>query len=108
MESKVFSSYGILDKRFSKAMLIGSLAFEYENLDTMMHIIVAQNIGWNVTYVGNGVPHDELIFMANKVQARAMVIALNLPRDIARKTHEIKTIKYLLERHHISTPLAVY
>ena len=63
-----------------------------------MHIIVAQNIGWDVTYVGNGVPHDELIFMANKVKARAMVIALNLPRDIARKTHEIKTIKETAEQ----------
>ena len=79
-------------------MIIGSLTSEYENLDTMMHIIVAQNIGWDVTYVGNGVPHDELIFMANKVKARAMVIALNLPRDIARKTHEIKTIKETAEQ----------
>ena len=71
-------------------LLIGSLTSEFENLDTIMHIIVAQNIGWDVTYVGNGVPHDELIFMANKIKARAMVIALNHPRDIARKTHEIK------------------
>ena len=74
-------------------LLIGSLTSEFENLDTLMHIIVAQNIGWDVTYVGNDVPHDELIFMANKIKARAMVIALNHPRDIARKTHEIKTIK---------------
>ncbi len=79
-------------------LLIGSLTSEFENLDTIMHIIVAQNIGWDVTYVGNGVPHDELIFMANKIKARAMVIALNHPRDIARKTHEIKTIKETAEQ----------
>ncbi len=79
-------------------LLIGSLTSEFENLDTIMHIIVAQNIGWDVTYVGNGVPHDELIFMANKIKARAMVIALNHARDIARKTHEIKTIKETAEQ----------
>ena len=74
-------------------MIIGSLTSEYENLDTLMHIVVAQNIGWNVTYVGNNIPHDELTYIANKVSARTMVIALNNPRDIARKTYEIKNIK---------------
>ena len=80
------------------SLLIGSLIAEYENLDTLMHIIVAQNIGWNVTYVGNGVPHDELIYMANEISARAMIIALNTERDIARKSHEIKTIKSLADQ----------
>jgi len=74
-------------------LLIGSLIAEYENLDTLMHIIIAQNIGWDVTYVGNNIPHDELTYMANKISVHTMVIALNNPRDIARKTYEIKTIK---------------
>lgn len=74
-------------------MIIGSLTSEHENLDTLMHIIIAQNIGWDVTYVGNNIPHDELTYMANKISVRTMVIALNNPRDIARKTYEIKTIK---------------
>lgn len=74
-------------------LIIGSLTSEYENLDSLMHIIVAQNIGWNVTYVGNSVPHDELSYMAEKIGARTMVIALNNYRDIARKIHEIITIK---------------
>ena len=74
-------------------MIIGSLTSEYENLDTLMHIIVAQNIGWDVTYVGNSIPHDEMTYMANKVEARTIVVALNNPRDIARKTYEIKTMK---------------
>ena len=34
-------------------MIIGSLTSEDESIDTLMHIIVAQNIGWDVTYVGN-------------------------------------------------------
>ena len=74
-------------------LIIGSLTSEYENLDSLMHIIVAQNIGWDVTYVGNSVPHDELSYMAEKIGARTMVIALNNHRDIARKIHEITTIK---------------
>lgn len=74
-------------------LIIGSLTSEYENLDSLMHIIVAQNIGWNVTYVGNGIPHDELSHMAEKIGARTMVIALNNHRDISRKMHEITTIK---------------
>ena len=74
-------------------IIIGSLTSEYENLDTLMHTIVAQNIGWNVTYVGNNIPHDELTYMAKKISARTIVIALNNPRDIARKSYEIKTLK---------------
>ena len=74
-------------------LIIGSLTSEHENLDSLMHIIVAQNIGWDVTYVGNSVPHDELSYMAEKIGARTMVIALNNHRDIARKIHEITTIK---------------
>lgn len=74
-------------------IIIASLMSEYENLDTLMHIIVAQNIGWDVTYVGNNIPHDELAYMANKISARTMVIALNNPRDIARKSYEIKILK---------------
>ena len=74
-------------------IIIGSLTSEYENLDTLMHTIVAQNIGWNVTYVGNNIPHDELTYMAKKISARTMVIALNNPRDIARKSYEIRTLK---------------
>ena len=66
---------------------------EQENLDTLMHIIVAQNIGWDVTYVGGNIPHDELIHIANKITARAMVLAFNNSRDISRKAHEIKVIK---------------
>ena len=48
-------------------MIIGSLTSEDESIDTLMHIIVAQNIGWDVTYVGNSVPHDEMTYMANKI-----------------------------------------
>ena len=51
-------------------MIIGSLTSEHENLDTLIHIIVAQNIGWDVTYVGNSIPHDEMTYMANKIDAR--------------------------------------
>ena len=80
-------------KKEGPKLIIGSLTSEHENLDSLMHIIVAQNIGWDVTYVGNGVPHDELSYMADKIDARTMVIALNHHRDIARKIYEIKTIK---------------
>ena len=78
-------------------MIIGSLTSEHENLDTLIHIIVAQNIGWDVTYVGNSIPHDEMTYMANKIEARTIVVALNNPRDIARKTYEIKTMKELAD-----------
>ncbi len=74
-------------------LVVASLTAEYENLDTIMHVIVAQNVGWDVTYVGNGVPHDELSYIANTISARALVIALNNPRDISRKSYEIKTLK---------------
>jgi MerR family transcriptional regulator, light-induced transcriptional regulator len=80
-------------KKEGPKLIIGSLTSEHENLDTLMHIIVAQNIGWNVTYVGNSVPQDELSYIAEKIGARTMVIALNNHRDIARKIHEITTIK---------------
>ena len=74
-------------------LIVGSMTSEQENLDTLMHIIVAQNIGWDVTYVGGNIPHDELIHIANKISARAMVLAFNNSRDISRKAHEIKVIK---------------
>jgi len=80
-------------KKEGPKLIIGSLTSEHENLDSLMHIIVAQNIGWNVTYVGNSVPQDELSYIAEKISARTMVIALNNHRDIARKIHEITTIK---------------
>ena len=38
-----------------------------------------------------------MTFMANRVQARTIVVALNNPRDIARKTYEIKTMKELAD-----------
>ena len=74
-------------------LIVGSLTSEQENLDTLMHIIVAQNIGWDVTYVGGNIPHDEMIYIANKISARAMVLAFNNSRDISRKAHEIRVIK---------------
>ena len=58
-----------------------------------MHMIVAQNIGWDLTYIGNGVPHDEIAFAASKVKAQLVVLAINNPRDIARKIYEIKHIR---------------
>ena len=58
-----------------------------------MHMIVAQNIGWDLTYIGNGVPHDEITFAASKVNAQLVVLAINNPRDIARKIYEIKHIR---------------
>ena len=78
-------------------MIIGSLTSEDESIDTLMHIIVAQNIGWDVTYVGNSVPHDEMTYMANKIKASTIVVALNNPSDVARKTYEIKTMKELAD-----------
>lgn len=74
-------------------LVIGSLIAEYENLDTLMHIVIAQNIGWDVSYVGNNLPHDEITFIAQEISAQVLVLALNNPRDIARKSFEIKTIK---------------
>ena len=74
-------------------LVIGSLTAEYENLDTLMHIVIAQNIGWDVSYVGNNLPHDEITFIAQEISAQVLVLALNNPRDIARKSFEIKTIK---------------
>ena len=78
-------------------MIIGSLTSEEESIDTLMHIIVAQNIGWDVTYVGHSVPHDEMTYMANRIKASTIVVALNNPSDVARKTYEIKTMKELAD-----------
>ena len=78
-------------------MIIGSLTSEEESIDTLMHIIVAQNIGWDVTYVGHSVPHDEMTYMANRIKASTIVVALNNPSDVARKTNEIKTMKELAD-----------
>ena len=80
-------------KRQGPKLIVASLTGEYENLDTLMHIVIAQNIGWDVTYVGNDVPHDEIIFLAKAISAQVLVLAINNPRDIARKSYEIKTIK---------------
>jgi DNA-binding transcriptional MerR regulator len=74
-------------------LVIASLLSEHESLDTIMHMIVAQNIGWDLTYIGNGVPHDEITFAASKVKAQLVVLAVNNPRDIARKIYEIKHIR---------------
>jgi len=80
-------------KKEGPKLVCASLTAEYENLDTWMYMIVAQNVGWNITYVGNAVPHDELSHIARKIKADTVVVALNNPRDIARKSYEIKTIK---------------
>ena len=74
-------------------LVIASLLSEHESLDTIMHLIVAQNVGWDITYIGNGVPHDEITFTASNVKAQLVVIAINNPRDIARKIYEIKHIR---------------
>ena len=40
--------------------------------------------------------------MANKIKASTIVVALNNPRDVARKTYEIKTMKELADlKDHI-------
>ena len=79
-------------------MVIGSLISEYESLDTLMHIIVAQNVGWDITYIGNGVPHDEISYAASTVRAQLVVLAINNPRDIARKIYEIRHIRKNAEK----------
>ena len=86
-------------KKQSPGLVVASLIGENENIDTLMHIIIAQNIGWNVTYVGSGIPSDELTYMAEKISAQVMVLALNNPRDISRKSYEIKTIRDNADRH---------
>ena len=42
-----------------------------------MHLIVAQNVGWDITYIGNGVPHDEITYTATNVRAQLVVLAIN-------------------------------
>ena len=74
-------------------LVLASLLSEHESLDTIMHMIVAQNVGWDLTYVGNGVPHDEITFTASTVKAQLVVLAINNPRDVARKIYEIKHIR---------------
>ena len=74
-------------------LVIASLLSEHEHLDTIMHMIVAQNVGWDLTYIGNGVPHDEITYTASSVNAQLVVLAINNPRDIARKIYEIKHIR---------------
>ena len=74
-------------------LVIASLLSEHEHLDTIMHMIVAQNIGWDLTYIGNGVHHDEITYAASSVNAQLVVLAINNPRDIARKIYEIKHIR---------------
>ncbi len=74
-------------------LVIASLLSEHESLDTIMHMIVAQNVGWDITYIGNGVPHDEITYSASEVKAQLVVLAINNPRDIARKIYEIKDIR---------------
>lgn len=74
-------------------LVIASLLSEHEHLDTIMHMIIAQNIGWDLTYIGNGVPHDEITYAATSVNAQLVVLAINNPRDIARKIYEIKHIR---------------
>ena len=74
-------------------LVIASLLSEHESLDTIMHLIVAQNVGWDITYIGNGVPHDEITFAASTVRAQLVVLAINNPRDIARKIYEVKHIR---------------
>ena len=74
-------------------LVIASLLSEHESLDTIMHLIVAQNVGWDITYIGNGVPHDEITFTASEVRAQLVVLAINNPRDVARKIYEIKHIR---------------
>ena len=74
-------------------LVIASLLSEHESLDTIMHLIVAQNVGWDITYIGNGVPHDEITYAATNVRAQLVVLAINNPRDIARKIYEIKHIR---------------
>ena len=74
-------------------LVVASLLSEHESLDTIMHLIVAQNVGWDITYIGNGVPHDEITYAASNVRAQLVVLAINNQRDIARKIYEIKHIR---------------
>ena len=79
-------------------MVIASLISEYESIDTLMHMIVAQNVGWDITYIGNGVPHDEISYAASSVRAQLVILAINNPRDIARKIYEIRHIRKNAEK----------
>ena len=74
-------------------LIVASLLSEHESLDTIMHLIIAQNVGWDITYIGNGVPHDEISYAATSVRAQLVVLAINNSRDIARKIYEIKHIR---------------
>ena len=79
-------------------LVVASLLSEHESLDTIMHLIVAQNVGWDITYIGNGVPHDEITYAATNVRAQLVVLAINNPRDIARKIYEIQHIRENADR----------
>ena len=79
-------------------LVVASLLSEHESLDTIMHLIVAQNVGWDITYIGNGVPHDEITYAASNVNAQLVVLAINNQRDIARKIYEIKHIRDSAEK----------
>ena len=74
-------------------LVIASLLSEHESLDTIMHLIVAQNVGWDITYIGNSVPNDEISYAASRVKAQVVILAINNSRDIARKIYEIKHIR---------------
>ncbi len=66
--------------RFIAATLPGQL----HEMGALMSAIVAAHGGWNVIYLGPGVPVEELIFTADCKEAKAVGISIGYPWDDPR------------------------
>ena len=64
-----------------------------------MHLIVAQNVGWDITYIGNSVPNDEISYAASRVKAQVVILAINNSRDIARKIYMKLNISEIMPKN---------
>lgn len=62
-------------------IVIATLPGQLHELGATMSAVVAAQVGWNVIYLGAAVPLEEILFTAERKQARAIGISLGYPSD---------------------------
>jgi DNA-binding transcriptional MerR regulator/methylmalonyl-CoA mutase cobalamin-binding subunit len=79
-------------------LIVSTPSGQLHELGAVLAAATANELGWNVTYLGPSLPAEEIAIAAVQAKARAVAISLVYPEDDARLPEELRRLHSLLPK----------
>jgi methylmalonyl-CoA mutase cobalamin-binding subunit len=85
------------DRQRSPRIVVTTPTGQYHELGALMASAVAEEIGWDVYYLGASLPAEEIVAAANQIGARAVALSLCYRESNALVLDELARLRHLLD-----------